>query len=85
MKVLPNRVVVVLTPVFAAAAGWLLTEVTKLTGLHLNNAELTAAFVTGALAATSAAVTWLIGWMKHEANELGLHVVPVVATKPPVE
>ena len=73
-----NRLVVLLTPVFAGVSGWLVQWV----GDHfpgapsLDQGELTALFVAGAAAAVSAAYKWLDGWQKHEEREHWGSVAP---------
>lgn len=63
-----NRIVVLLTPIFAALSGWIAQLITEhFPGApNLNREELTAVFITGAVAAITAAVKWLEGWQKHE-------------------
>ena len=63
-----ERVVALLTPIFAAAAGKLAIIGAGL-GIQLNQTTTTAAFVTGATAAGAAGLTWLHGrseWTKAE-------------------
>lgn len=63
-----NRIVALLTPVFAGLAGsladWLAQNVPG--GPQLDKSELTAVFVAGAVTALGAAYKWLDGWQKHE-------------------
>jgi hypothetical protein len=63
-----NRVVALLTPVFAALAGWIAQVAAQYLPGHpsLNAGELTAVFVAGAAAALAAAYKWLQGWQKFE-------------------
>lgn len=65
-----GRIVVLLTPVFAGVAGWLATwAAAHLPGNPaLDATELTAVFVAGAGAATSAVLAWLKGRREHEAH-----------------
>jgi hypothetical protein len=75
-----NRVVVLLTPIFAGIAGWIVTRVGEaMPGVNLDEGELTALFIAAFLAATEMARQWLIGHRKHEENEvlLELNGVPV--------
>jgi hypothetical protein len=66
-----NRIVVLLTPVFAALAGWL----TEWVAQHfpgtptLDKAQLTALFIAGATYAAGQAAHWLHGWQKNEARK----------------
>jgi hypothetical protein len=63
-----NRIVVLLTPVFAGLAGF----VCQWIAVHfpgtpaLDQGEVTAIFIAGATAAATAALGWLHGWQKHE-------------------
>jgi hypothetical protein len=60
-----ERVVALLTPVFGAAAGYCFTLLGKaVPGTTLNKGDFTALFVTGAIAAVTMAVTWLLGRQK---------------------
>lgn len=62
-----SRVVALVTPVFAALAGYVATQAARLPGAPaLDSGELTALFVAGAAAATAGAVKWLDGRAKHE-------------------
>lgn len=71
-----NRVVTFLTPVFAIVAGWAATQAARYApGLPgFGQEELTAIFVTGALAAGAAAYKWLDGWVKYEENQVMLEL-----------
>ena len=66
-----GRIVVLLTPVFAGLAGWLATWAAQhLPGGPVLDAQaLTAIFVTGAAAATSAVLSWLKGRREHEQRK----------------
>lgn len=66
-----NRVVALLTPIFAGVAGWIAQWCAEhLPGApNLDSGELTAVFIAGATAATGAALQWLNGWQKHEDRE----------------
>jgi hypothetical protein len=60
-----ERVVALLTPVFAAAAGWVSTEIAKLIpGLGIPRDQLVAVFVGGATIAAGSALKWLHGRQK---------------------
>lgn len=63
----PNRVVALLTPLFAAASGWLATVFAQW-GFALTSDQFLAAFTVGAAAAVAAAYKWLHGWQAHEAR-----------------
>jgi hypothetical protein len=79
----PNRVAVLLTPVFAIAAGWLATQAAKYApGLPgFGETELTAFFVAGAGAALAAAYKWIDGWAKWETTE-ALQPIPLEDVDP---
>ncbi len=66
-----NRLVALLTPVFAGVAGWFATWASEnLPGApSLDQGELTAIFIAGATAGLAAAWKWLDGWQKHEERE----------------
>jgi hypothetical protein len=72
-----NRVVVLLTPIFASISGLIAAQVGEwLPGTSLDESEITALFVTGATAAVAAAYKWIDGWQKHEQSEALLDAVP---------
>ena len=66
----PNRLVAMLTPVFALAAGacsmWLAEH---FPGLNISADALEEIFIAGALAGLAPALQWLYGWQKYEARE----------------
>lgn len=66
-----SRVVTLLTPVFAGLAGWVAQLAAQyLPGTPtLDQGELTAIFVAGALAAAGAVVKWLDGRSKYEVAQ----------------
>lgn len=68
-----NRIVVILTPAFAAASGWLATFAADNLpgGLQISGDWLTGIFISGAAAAIVAAYKWIDGWQKHEAGRAG--------------
>lgn len=78
-----ERVVALLTPVFAAAAGWLSVEVATLVGVQIPRGDFTAIFITGAASALGAALKWLHGrsqWVRdiHGAEAFAsAHGIPV--------
>ena len=73
-----NRLVVLLTPVFAGISGWVVAWVAdNFPGAPaLDEGQLTAVFVAGATAALAAAYKWLEGWQKHEEREHWASVPP---------
>lgn len=67
-----SRAVVLLTPVFAALAGYVATQALRLPGAPVLDAgQMTVVFVAGAGAAGGAAVKWLHGRSKHEVQAVG--------------
>jgi hypothetical protein len=66
----PNRIVALLTPVFALAAGasatWLAEHFPT---LDVPASALEEIFIAGALAVLAPALQWLYGWQKFEARE----------------
>jgi hypothetical protein len=75
-----NRVVVLLTPLFAGIAGWLVQWIADhFPGApNLESGELTALFIAGFLAAAEMARQWLKGHVAHEKNltDIALHGSP---------
>jgi hypothetical protein len=67
----PNRIVAILTPlVFAPVAGGIATWLAEnFPGAGVDDDQLTAIFISGALIALAPAVQWLNGWQKWEARE----------------
>jgi hypothetical protein len=66
----PNRIVALLTPIFALAAGacatWLADH---FPGINVSADALEEIFIAGALAVLAPALQWLYGWQKHEQRE----------------
>ena len=82
----PNRIVVLLTPIFVAVSGLIAGWVADiLPGVKLDEAELTAVFIAAALAATTAVAQWLHGWQKHEEREALLEPGVEPALEEPVD
>ena len=69
----PNRIAVLLTPVFAAASGWAATwAADNLPGLPPLDADwLSGVFIAGAISAAAAAYKWIDGWQKFEERRGG--------------
>jgi hypothetical protein len=67
----PNRVVAVLTPiVFVPLAGYIATLVAKhVPGVQIDQGQITAVFVAGALSVLPPMWKWLDGWQKYEQRE----------------
>jgi len=63
----PNRIVALLTPAFALAAGWSATWLAdNVPGMSVSADQLQAVFIAGALAVLAPAAQWLHGWQKYE-------------------
>ena len=66
----PNRIVAMLTPVFALAAGACATGLAEHSPtLDVPASALEEIFIAGALAVLAPALQWLYGWQKYEARE----------------
>jgi hypothetical protein len=83
-----DRVVALLTPLFAALAGLITTVISRaVPGVNLNKADVTALFIAGSLTAGGAALKWLHGKQKLEqglanADQLADHVVAKINANP---
>jgi hypothetical protein len=63
----PNRIVALITPACALAAGWAATWLAdNVPGLDISKENLQAVFIAGALAVIAPALQWLHGWQKWE-------------------
>jgi hypothetical protein len=64
----PNRIVILLSPLFIALAGWLVQWVANnFPGApQLDKTQLTAVFLAGATFAAAHVAQWLHGWQRHE-------------------
>ena len=66
----PNRIVAMLTPVFALAAGACATWLAEhFPTLDVPASALEEIFIAGALAVLAPALQWLYGWQRYEARE----------------
>jgi hypothetical protein len=72
----PNRIVALITPACALAAGWAASWLARhVPGLDIPQAHLQAVFIAGGLAVLAPALQWLNGWQKWEArNDAALAV-----------
>jgi hypothetical protein len=61
-----GRLVSILTPFAAIAAGWLAALVAKHTGVELDQTQITAFIAAASLSALTAGWKWLTGWQQHE-------------------
>jgi hypothetical protein len=63
----PNRIVALVTPVCALAAGWAATWLAdNVPGMTVSKENLQAVFIAGAVAVLAPAAQWLHGWQKWE-------------------
>jgi hypothetical protein len=63
----PNRIVALVTPVCALAAGWAATWLAdNVPGMNISKENLQAVFIAGAVAVLAPALHWLHGWQKWE-------------------
>jgi hypothetical protein len=63
----PNRIVALVTPACALAAGWAATWLAdNVPGLDVSKESLQAVFIAGAVAVILPALQWLHGWQKWE-------------------
>jgi hypothetical protein len=70
----PNRIVILVSPLFVGLAGWVVAWIAQhFPGHpHLDAAEVTAVFIAGATLAAGKVALWLRGWQKHEAVRLSV-------------
>lgn len=63
----PNRIVALLTPVCALAAGWVASWIAQnFPDADISKESLQAVFIGGMLAVIAPAAQWLHGWQKYE-------------------
>ena len=66
----PNRIVALITPPCALAAGWAASWLAdNVPGLNISRENLQAVFIAGAAAVVAPALQWLYGWQKWEARQ----------------
>jgi TPP-dependent indolepyruvate ferredoxin oxidoreductase alpha subunit len=66
----PNRIVALITPVCALAAGWAASWLAEnVPGLNVSADSLQAVFIAGSLSVLAPALHWLHGWQKFEARQ----------------
>jgi hypothetical protein len=64
-----NRIVALITPVCALAAGWAASWLAdNIPGIGVTQENLQAVFIAGAIAVLAPALHWLNGWQKWEAR-----------------
>jgi hypothetical protein len=65
----PNRIVALITPVCALAAGWAASWLAEhVPGLDISQENLQAVFIAGAVTVLAPALHWLHGWQKWEVR-----------------
>jgi hypothetical protein len=66
----PNRIVALLTPVCALAAGWVASWIAQnFPSANISKESLQAVFIGGMAAVIAPAWQWLHGWQKYEARQ----------------
>jgi hypothetical protein len=81
-----NRVVALLTPLFATAAGGVATWIAEnFPGVEVSQGALEEIFIAGALVALAPAAQWLHGWQKHEAQQAEAQKEVALASAAPPE
>ncbi len=78
-----GRIVAIITPFFALAAGWLAGVVAKaVPGVNLDKGQIVAFMVAVSTAALTSGWKWLQGWQQHEQNVAAGISPAVKAPKP---
>src|SRR4051794_40280796 len=66
----PNRIVALITPACALAAGWAASWLAEnVPGVDVSKENLQAVFIAGAVAVLAPALHWLYGWQKWEIRQ----------------
>ena len=66
----PNRIVALITPPCALAAGWAASWLAdNVPGLNVSRENIQAVFIAGAAVVIAPALQWLHGWQKWEARQ----------------
>jgi hypothetical protein len=82
----PNRVVALLTPVFATAGGAVATWLAEnFPGVEVSQGALEEIFIAGAVVVLVPAAQWLHGWQKYEAQQAEAQKEIALATAAPPE
>jgi hypothetical protein len=86
----PNRIVALITPVCALAAGWVASWIAQnFPDANISKESLQAVFIGGMLAVLAPAAQWLHGWQKFEerqaADDRLATVADAIAAEPDVE
>lgn len=70
----PNRIVILISPIFVGIAGWLVAWIGQHFPGHprLDASEVTALFIAGSTFAAAKVALWIHGWQKQEGYKAGL-------------
>ena len=86
----PNRIVALITPVCALAAGWVASWIAQnFPDANISKESLQAVFIGGMLAVLAPAAQWLHGWQKFEERQADADrlatVADAIAAEPELE
>jgi hypothetical protein len=76
----PNRIVALITPFCALAAGWVASWIAQnFPNADVSKESLQAVFIGGMLAVIAPAAQWLHGWQKYEERQAETDRIAIVA------
>jgi hypothetical protein len=76
----PNRIVALITPFCALAAGWVASWIAQnFPDADISKESLQAVFIGGMLAVIAPAAQWLHGWQKYEERQAETERIAIVA------
>jgi hypothetical protein len=76
----PNRIVALITPFCALAAGWVASWIAQnFPDADISKENLQAVFIGGMLAVIAPAAQWLHGWQKYEERQAETERIAIVA------
>jgi hypothetical protein len=76
----PNRIVALITPFCALAAGWVASWIAQnFPNADISKESLQAVFIGGMLAVIAPAAQWLHGWQKYEERQAETDRIAIVA------
>lgn len=76
----PNRIVALITPFCALAAGWVASWIAQnFPNADVSKESLQAVFIGGMLAVIAPAAQWLHGWQKYEERQAETERIAIVA------
>jgi hypothetical protein len=82
----PNRIVALITPFCALAAGWVASWIAQnFPNADISKESLQAVFIGGMLAVIAPAAQWLHGWQKYEERQAETDRIAMVADAAAVE